>query len=98
MRNKYEIKVLTVLVCFLFFILLFSPNASTKGSPKLKLQVRKQKLIRNLEKVIPPLMEKAHIPGLSIAVIRDGEILWHKGYGIINTKTKKNYNKWILKP
>jgi CubicO group peptidase (beta-lactamase class C family) len=34
-----------------------------------------------LEKDIPALMEKAGVPGLSIAVIRDGKTVWMGSFG-----------------
>ena len=34
------------------------------------------------EAFIPGLMSKAHIPGLSIAVIRDGQIVWTEAFGV----------------
>lgn len=55
----------------------------------LKTNVNKDTLIANLEKNIPQIMEKAMIPGLSIAVIRNGEILWTKGFGVKNVETKE---------
>lgn len=32
-------------------------------------------------------MDHYHVPGVSIAVVKDGKILWAKGYGIANTET-----------
>jgi CubicO group peptidase (beta-lactamase class C family) len=55
----------------------------------LKTEVPKEALIAELEQQIPRLMEKAMIPGLSIAVIREGEILWAKGFGVKNVETKE---------
>jgi CubicO group peptidase (beta-lactamase class C family) len=42
-----------------------------------------------LEKDIPALMEKAGVPGLSIAVIRRGKTVWSGSFGIRNADTKK---------
>jgi CubicO group peptidase (beta-lactamase class C family) len=39
---------------------------------------------------IPALMEKAGIPGLSIAVIRSGKTAWTESYGVRDEKTKKS--------
>jgi len=39
-------------------------------------QCKQQNLGTTLEKEIPRLMEKADIPGLSMAVIQNGEIFW----------------------
>lgn len=38
---------------------------------------------------IPVLMEKAGVPGLSIAVIRDGKTVWMGSFGVRNAETKK---------
>jgi CubicO group peptidase (beta-lactamase class C family) len=39
-------------------------------------------LIADLEKQIPRLMEEAKVPGLSIAIIKDGKLLWRRGFGV----------------
>lgn len=41
-----------------------------------------------LAKDIPILMEKAGVPGLSIAVIREGKTVWAQSFGVRNEKTK----------
>ncbi|MFZ2053164.1 MAG: serine hydrolase [Candidatus Aminicenantales bacterium] len=52
-----------------------------------KTDVSKQALVADLEKTIPALMKAANIPGLSIAVIRDGKLLWTRGFGVKNSQT-----------
>lgn len=42
-----------------------------------------------LAKDIPALMEKAGVPGLSIAVIRRGKTVWAENFGVRNADTKK---------
>jgi len=39
-------------------------------------------LVQNLDKEVPRLMEEWHIPGLSIAVLADGEVIWQRGLGL----------------
>ena len=53
--------------------------AFAQGPDPLKVSVQPQTLIADLEKAIPGLMKEADIPGLSIAVIRDG-------YRLLNSK------------
>ncbi|MHB8056020.1 MAG: serine hydrolase domain-containing protein, partial [Candidatus Aminicenantales bacterium] len=36
----------------------------------------------DLQSFIPPLMKKGRIPGLQIAVIRDGQVVLHQNYGV----------------
>jgi CubicO group peptidase (beta-lactamase class C family) len=45
--------------------------------------------IGHLEKDIPELMKKADIPGMSVALIRDGKLVWSDVFGVMNAGTKK---------
>ena len=46
-------------------------------------------IVRSLETIIPRLMKQGEVPGLSIALIRDAKISWHRGFGVKNTDTKE---------
>jgi CubicO group peptidase (beta-lactamase class C family) len=50
------------------------------------------KIIANLEAQIPALMQAELIPGLGLAIIRDGELFWTRGFGVRNRSTKKPVN------
>jgi len=56
---------------------------------KHKLKVNKDQFINEIAKGIPALMKEALIPGLSIAVMRDGKEFWQGCYGVSNINTKK---------
>jgi CubicO group peptidase (beta-lactamase class C family) len=43
--------------------------------------------VKDLQIEIPRVMKEAHVPGLQIAVIRDGKIVWHQGFGVKNATT-----------
>jgi CubicO group peptidase (beta-lactamase class C family) len=43
--------------------------------------------IQQLEKDVPELMKKGGVPGLAIAVIRDGKTMWLHGFGMKEVKT-----------
>jgi len=45
--------------------------------------------IQKLESDIPVLLERSDVPGMSIALIRDGKVVWSKGFGVSNAVTKK---------
>lgn len=51
--------------------------------------VRQDGQIIRLEKLISRLMSEGDVPGLSIALIRDGKIFWHKDFGVKNIETKE---------
>lgn len=80
-----------VVCCFCFFSFSFQGLAQSQAEKEvpLKIEVDKAQFTAELEKKIPQLMEKGLIPGLSIAVIRDGKLFWTRGFGIKDTKTKK---------
>ena len=59
--------------------------SSAEASPPLKKPDRTT--IGELVNLLPDLMHKAVIPGLSIALIRDGKTYWVHGFGIRNTQT-----------
>jgi CubicO group peptidase (beta-lactamase class C family) len=50
---------------------------------------KKEQIIAKLEQGIPQLMKESGVPGLSIALIRDGAVVWRHGFGVTNSKTKE---------
>ena len=66
--------------------------AQNIDSIPLKTNVPEQQLISDLESFVPELMERAEVPGLSIAIIRDAEIILHGAYGVRNINTKEAVN------
>ena len=51
--------------------------------------------VAQLQKDIPELMKEAEIPGLSIAIIRNGNTYWLKSFGVRNAKTKERQLCWL---
>ncbi len=49
----------------------------------------KNKMIKNLDRVINEYVEKESIPGLAVGVVYDNEILYTKGFGVKNVDTKE---------
>ena len=73
-------------------ILSFSQNKSPKKnqtSVRSKMNSKNGQPVNNLEKLIPRLMKDADVPGLSLAIIRNGEVFWHRGFGVKNAETKE---------
>jgi CubicO group peptidase (beta-lactamase class C family) len=44
-------------------------------------------IVADLEEFIPTYMDQEGIPGVAIALIRDGEVVWTEGFGVANTIT-----------
>lgn len=53
------------------------------------MQSSTESMIAALEGAIPSLMQEAAIPGLSIAIVRDGRILWNRGFGVKQAGTSR---------
>ncbi|MDX2039929.1 MAG: serine hydrolase domain-containing protein [Acidobacteriota bacterium] len=55
----------------------------------LRAKAKKEQIIERLIAAIPKLMEEGKVPGLSIALIQKGALVWHKGFGVKNAQTKE---------
>ncbi|MGD8536991.1 MAG: serine hydrolase [Candidatus Aminicenantes bacterium] len=82
----------TVIFClalFLLFQFTLTPKRSfaSENPPPLLLKKNLKAVISDLETRIPDLMEKAEIPGLQIALVRKGEVVWHKAFGVKNAES-----------
>jgi CubicO group peptidase (beta-lactamase class C family) len=75
------------------FIILFVFSVSwvvfAMEAPSLLVKKDPKAIISDLETLVPQLMKKARIPGLQIALIREGKIIWNKGFGVKNAKTNE---------
>lgn len=56
--------------------------------PPLRLSEPVDAVVADLAAYIPERMREADVPGLSIALIRDGEVVWIKGFGVANSITR----------
>ncbi|BAZ41203.1 beta-lactamase [Calothrix sp. NIES-4101] len=50
------------------------------------------RVITNLETQIPTLMRTKLVPGLELAIIHDGQLLWSKAFGVKNKSTRTPVN------
>lgn len=75
------------------FLFLFLPaaaqqNVVTYANAAAKLPETKATIAR-LEKDIPAYLQQADVPGISIALIRQGQLVWTGAFGVSNATTKK---------
>ena len=49
---------------------------------------QQKKSFADLEKTISHLMKAGDVPGLSIAVLEKGRVVWHRGFGVMNAEIK----------
>ncbi|HTZ33209.1 MAG TPA: serine hydrolase [Methylomirabilota bacterium] len=60
---------------------------TTASDQRVPLRKPDSSTIQALEQRLPELMKQANIPGVSIALIRDGKTYWLHEFGVRNTKT-----------
>lgn len=65
----------------------FAQNVN-KVSVPLRVSIKKARLSDHLNTIVPQLMSAGDVPGLSVAVIKDGKILLNQPYGVMNAGTK----------
>jgi CubicO group peptidase (beta-lactamase class C family) len=57
-------------------------------STPLRTGLSKDQIVAHLETLIPKLLAEGEIPGLSIALVQNGSLVWHHGFGVKNAQTK----------
>ncbi len=63
--------------------------AQEQAAIPLRAKASKEQIIQQLNVKIPKLLEEGKVPGLSIALIQKGALVWHKGFGVKNAQTKE---------
>lgn len=61
---------------------------SKQVSPQIQANAKQAEIVARLEALIPRLLSDGDVPGLSIALVRDGKVAWHRGFGLANASTK----------
>jgi CubicO group peptidase (beta-lactamase class C family) len=82
------------LFALLLFLALAQPLApaqeKTGQAPApLRAKDKKEQTVARLESLIPRLLDEGIVPGLSIALVQNGELAWHRGFGVKNSQTKE---------
>jgi CubicO group peptidase (beta-lactamase class C family) len=93
-RSRDKIKTRTlVVVAMALTVLLTAGVRSTAytgpaGAP-LRVDESLQTVVADLEAFIPAYMDQQGVPGVAIALIRDGHVAWTKEFGVTNLLTRK---------
>jgi CubicO group peptidase (beta-lactamase class C family) len=61
----------------------------SQQEPPLRLSEPVEAIVDDLERYIPEYMREQNIPGVAIALIRNGEVVWTEGFGVANTLTRR---------
>lgn len=82
-KNRVLVILFVTLAAMLLPLIKFAQNNENST----KLSVANQESLPILEKKVLELMDKGVIPGLSLAIIREGKLFWHHGFGVKSIKT-----------
>lgn len=55
----------------------------------LRLEATAEEIASDLEAYLPAALRRAGVPGLAVAVVRDGELILERGYGVRNAWTRE---------
>ncbi len=77
-------------VLFIVLILLSSCQSEPQFAVETDLQLERPlpELISFLQDYIPEQMDRHHVPGLSMALIREGQVVWTESFGVTNSLTR----------
>ncbi len=64
------------------------PSPPPSAAPP-RVDLEQTQVVARLEQHVPQLMKDGGVPGLAIALLRGGEVVWHRGFGVRNSKTKE---------
>src|SRR6186997_892806 len=76
-----------ILIATLSLLFFHSFTRSQTSSPITQSPVSLKTRIERLEKDIPQMMKLADIPGMSVALISNGKLVWRKNFGVANAET-----------
>jgi len=78
---------LTLLVFItLFIFFLFSSFQLAAQTPPAASSFKKASLPPNLDELVTRVMKTFEVPGLSLAIVKDGQVVLAKGYGVKKTR------------
>ncbi len=83
LKSRVSVILFVTLAAILLPLKEFAQNESNSE----KLSVVNGNSLPILEKKVLELMDKGVIPGLSLALIREGKLFWHHGFGVKSIKT-----------
>ena len=92
-RSRDHVKTRTLVVVMAFAVLLTAGVRSTAftgpADAPLRVDEPLDAVVADLEGFVPAYMKEQGVPGVAIALVRDGRVVWTEGFGITNVLTGK---------
>lgn len=88
--RSYANRIIPFVACaFFLFIPFTGVIAQDHHDPPLRRTEPLEAVVADLRGYIPARMAEDHIPGLSIALVREGQLVWSEGFGVANRLTSR---------
>lgn len=88
--RSYANRIILFVACAFFpFISFTGLIAQDHQEPPLRRTESLEAVVADLRGYIPARMAEDHIPGLSIALVREGLLVWSEGFGVANQLTSR---------
>jgi D-alanyl-D-alanine carboxypeptidase len=84
---------MVIIIQGLFYVLSACSAKDSGWGETITRQIRQPDSILGVDSVVVPFMVNYHIPGLSLAVAKDGKLIYAKGYGYADLSTKEEVTK-----
>ena len=94
-RRKFLVEGSRAVLSFSLLPLVLRAQGNQKP-PEVKGDSPSAVLIAELERQIPPRMEEAKVPGLSIAIIKDGKLFWRRAFGVKDGASRESVDNDTL--
>jgi CubicO group peptidase (beta-lactamase class C family) len=91
-RDHFKARTLVVVVMALAVLLTAGVRSSASTGPAgapLRVDEPLEAVVADLEAFVPAYMEQQGVPGVAIALVRDGRVVWVEGFGVTNVLTGK---------
>jgi len=90
-RDNTKTRTLVVVIAFAVLWIAGVPSTASTGQAVASLRVSEplEAVIADLEAFVPAYMEQQGVPGVAIALVRDGRVVWTEEFGVTNVLTGK---------
>ncbi|HEY6401836.1 MAG TPA: serine hydrolase, partial [Blastocatellia bacterium] len=88
-RKSWEKSGYTLIVALTLCAAAVSGQEKARPAPPLRSKTKQAQIISRLETIIPPLMKEGDVPGMAVALVRNGELAWQRGFGVKSVKTNE---------
>jgi CubicO group peptidase (beta-lactamase class C family) len=90
-RDNMKTRTLVVVIAIAVLLSAGIPSTASTGQAVAPLRIHEplEAVVADLEAFIPAYMERESVPGVAIALVRDGRVVWTGEYGVTNVLTGK---------